>query len=236
VKLNSKHWCYAPFLLSFQIVVGFSAVAFGQANWKLTKDTQGIQVFAREKPNSPFLQIKAVATFNAEPEDILPFLADVEGQKNWVAECKASSIVGSKSSPWDLFVYNQISIPWPFEDRDTVFRSKIRKLSENKGFAVFLRSVGEPAGPSSQNSVRAKSFEGQWLLERLPNKSGTLVDFRIHLDPGGNLTSVFVNNTATRLQFKTLSNLRDRLKENKPGLLAGEVPELGPIDPSVENP
>jgi hypothetical protein len=56
------------------------------------------------------------------------------------------------------------------------------------------------------------------------------------LDPGGNLTSVFVNNTATRLQFKTLSNLRDRLKENKPGLLAGEVPELGPIDPSVENP
>ena len=225
-------------ILAFSLFAWLVAPCVGvaQGNWKESKNSDGIQVFSRQKVGSPFAQVKATLKVKAEPEAVLPHLLDIENQKNWVAECKESSVVGQRTSAFDFFVYNRIGIPWPFEDRDTVFRSKVRKLPENSGYVVFLRSVQDPKGPSPKSVVRMGSFEGQWLLERLPGKAGTLIDFRVHLEPGGNLTSVFVNSTASSLQFKTLDQLKQRLSETETTLVTAPVPEIGPIDPTIERP
>jgi hypothetical protein len=204
--------------------------------WKQTKNSDGIEVFAREKSGSNFSQVRATLQVPVEPELIVPFLQDIEGQKKWVAECKASSVVGAKASPWDFAVYNVVGIPWPFEDRDTVYKTKVRRLPAEKGFVMFLRSVpNAPSAPTPKGVVRMKSFEAQWLLERLPSQAGTKIDFRLHLDPGGNLTPVFVNLTASSLQYTTLKNLQALLADTSSLIrLSAEVPEVGPIDPSVE--
>ena len=201
--------------------------------WQKENSEEGIEIFTRSVPGSDFKEVKALATVNAKPEQIITLLREVDSHSAWVADCKESRSVGTKLSPNDTYEYNLIGIPWPFEDRDTVFRSKIRKLPGNEGYVAFLINMNDELVPQRKGIVRMKSFRGQWLLQNL-GSGKTSVSFSAHFDPGGSLSSVFVNKTTAALQLKTLRNLREKLEKETIPVSEVPVPELSIVDPQPE--
>jgi hypothetical protein len=230
------------FLLCFFLLCSFlgaepgplrpEAFAQGQPAWKKEKSEDGIEIFSRSRAGSAYNEVRGVAEYDAPPETLLPLFRDADGYRGWLAECKRSGAVGVRQGPNDFFLYAVIGIPWPFEDRDTVVKAKIRRLPEGKGYVVFLRSMNDELAPPRNGLVRMKSLEGRWLLESLPSGK-TRAEFRIFLEPAGSLTSAFVNGTAASIQLKTLKNVREKLtKLERGGPL--DVPELGPLDPAMD--
>lgn len=212
---------------------GAQGSAASSGGWKVEKQDGGIVISSRSREGSSYNEVRGVAEFDAPPEAFIPIFRDAEGYKSWLAECKESGSVGTRQGPNDFHLYAVIGIPWPFEDRDTVVKAKLRKLAGDRGFAVFLKSMNDELVPARKGLVRMKSLEGRWILEALPG-GRTKAEFRIFLEPAGSLTPVFVNTTAASIQLKTLKNVADRLKKMGKGQPAGEVPELGPLDPSAD--
>jgi hypothetical protein len=200
--------------------------------WKIEKKSEGIEVSSRPRPFSSFSEMRGQVVYDAPPEALIPLFRDANAFRSWLAECKASSAVGTKQGPNDFHLHAVIGIPWPFEDRDTVVKAKIRKLPEGKGYVVFLKSMGDSLVPERKGLVRMKTLEGRWLLE-VAEGGRTKAEFRFFIEPAGSLTPMFVNATASSIQFKTLRNVRERLPQLGRPPADIDVPELGLLDPSI---
>lgn len=200
--------------------------------WEKEKSEDGIEISSRSRTGSAYRELRGTTVIDAPPEAFLPLLRDAEGYRSWLAECKASNAVGTKQSPNDFHLYAVIGIPWPFEDRDTVAKVKVRRLPGSKGVVAFLRSMNDELAPTRKGLVRMKSLEGQLLAEGIGGGKSRL-ELRIFLEPAGSLSPVFVNSTAASIQLKTLKNVRDRIAKlaRLPGSL--DAPELGITDPSL---
>jgi|GEM_PF-4753851 len=211
----------------------FATTALADPGWKVEKEGDGIEISSRSRAGSAFNELRGKATFDAPPEALLPLFRDADSYSSWLAECKESEAVGTRHGPYDFSLYAVIGIPWPFEDRDTVAKAKIRRLPEGKGYVVFLRKSDDSLKSPQNGRVRLAAFEGRWLLT--PVAGGrTQAEFRIYIEPSGSLTPVFVNGTAASIQFKTFKNVRDRLAKRNAAPAVSDVPELGLLDPAVE--
>lgn len=215
--------------------VSATTIAEASGPWKTVKESDGITVSTRARTSSTFAEVRGQVEYDAPPEAFVPLFRDAGGFSSWLAECKESSAVGTKQGLNDFHVHAVVGIPWPFEDRDTVVKVKIRKLqAPRKGFVVFLRSMGDDLVPVRKGQVRMKTLEGRWVLEATEGGK-TRAEFRFFIEPSGSLSPVFVNSTASSIQYKTLRNVRERLHKITRPQGDVDVPELGLLDPAIDD-
>lgn len=200
--------------------------------WKVEKNADGIVVSSRTRPQSAYAEVRGETVYDAPPEALISLFRDANAYSLWLAECKHSSAVGTKQGLNDFYLHAIIGIPWPFEDRDTVVKAKVRKLPKANGYVVFLRSMNESLVPERKGLVRMKTLQGRWLLEATEDGK-TRAEFRVFFEPSGALSPAFVNSMSTRIQHKTLRNVRERLSQLERPTADLGVPELGLLDPTL---
>ena len=92
-----------------------------------------------------------------------------------------------------------------------VYRMSIDTLTTG---AIKIALKGIPDYMQEKNGiVRMTEAEGYILLQ--PVDSGTEVIYIFHSEPGDNVPPWLANNSIAELPFKTLSGLREMLKEEK---------------------
>jgi len=185
----------------------FSVQDFSQNNWEIDKNKDGIKVYTRVEKGSNFKAFKAIVEVDNTIGEIIKILKNVSEYTNWYGYIKTSKLLKTEN---DIqYNYVETIFPWPYSNRDMVYKMSIEKYSSG---AVKILLKGLPNYiPKKKGIVRMKKAEGYILLQ--PNNGKTEIIYVFHSEPGKNIPAWLANNSIANLPFKTLSGLKKMLKE-----------------------
>ncbi len=194
-------------LLSFLMLKSLGV--YSQTSWEVDKDKDGIVVYTRVEKGSDFKSFKAVATIEASKHEIISILKDADNYSKWYGYTKTSKLIKQEN---DIqYNYVETIFPWPFANRDMVYKMSINTLHSG---VVEISLKGLPKYiPEKKGITRMQKAKGYLLLTPLDGK--TEITYGFHSEPGDNIPTWLANNSIAELPLKTLLGLREVIKENK---------------------
>jgi hypothetical protein len=209
----------------FFIFLGISlSISAMLKNWEKIQEKDGISVFQMEIPGTDNVAFRGEMMMNVPIEKIFSALSDESHLKDWVDHLKTSKVLEIVNE-YEAVIYQEISIPWPFKNRDFVFRVKAFRNGENKVFIVFKSEVHPNAPPSV--GVRGEIIEGSYTLTPI-DKSLCKLELEIISDPKGAIPKWLVHLFQKNWPYVTLTSLlkvveKPYIKDiTLPGLAKGE--------------
>jgi len=191
--------------LSTLAFVSFETLA--QSSWELDKNQDSIKVYTKVEKGSEFKAFKAVALFNASTDEITKIIKNVDRYSEWYGYTKTAQLLKQEKDV--QYNYVETIFPWPFRNRDMIYRMSINGANREK---IEISIIGIPDyAPDKKGVVRMKKAEGYILLEPIGNK--TEVTYVFHCEPGKNVPPWLANNSIAELPYQTLVGLRAILKE-----------------------
>jgi hypothetical protein len=147
------------FVFSFAVTSSLRA----QSGWQLAREQDGIRLYVRwvdAGENRKVRQMRAEMQVNATAGDLLTLLRDDENGADWVNRA-AEFYHFDRRDDFLWHTYTELSIPWPFSNRDMVTRNELRVQPETGAFRIDLRGAAGHL-PPRKNTVRILHFEGAW--------------------------------------------------------------------------
>ncbi len=189
----------------------FTATA-QHSDWKLKKNMKGIQVFIRDIPGSHFKEFKAVVEVDATMPGVLKLMEDISSYPQWFPNLKESRLIKMINSR-EMILYHLIKLPFPADDRDSVFKVTASRDPRTAAVTLRLNSLHDFL-PEREKTVRVNEISGFWTF--IPDTArGTIkVIYQMHSDPGGNLTPLMANMAVVKRPFTVLKNMREMLKKS----------------------
>lgn len=180
-------------------------------NWTLKKNRKGIQVFTRDIPGSGFKEFRAIAEIETTMTGVLRLMEDIRSYPLWFPKLQESRLL-KKNSPTEMILYHWMKVPFPADDRDSVFKVTARRDARTKTVTLALTSLPDYL-PERTGIIRVRYISGSWTF--IPNKErGTVtVIYQMHSDPGGKLTPLLANAAVVKRPFTVLKNMREMLKK-----------------------
>src|SRR6266498_3445457 len=102
--------------------------AFGQYNWKLTKNNDGIAIYQSTVNNSAYKSIKVEFSVEGNYDKLIAVITNINHYTDWVYSNKAASLLRT-ISPLEFYYYSETYVPWPMSNRDAVMHTKITRDS-----------------------------------------------------------------------------------------------------------
>jgi ribosome-associated toxin RatA of RatAB toxin-antitoxin module len=196
----------------FYTVCILSITSSGHAwAWDLAKESNNIKVYTRSVEGSSFKEYKGVMQIDATLSSLVALVDDVPAYPKWIHACTKAKVlkgIGQKES----FIYTVNDAPWPVSDRDAV---TLNVISQNQATSVVTISIsGVPDFiPLKPGLVRVERIKGFWQFSPLADGSVEVV-YQVHNEPGGNLPTWLVNSVVVTQPFRTLMNMRERIKDS----------------------
>ena len=148
------------FIFFFSLISSF---VFTQSNgWILKRNSDDIQVYYRESPDSKIYELRMDYYVETSLSGVVKLLDDVPNYKNWVYKLAETSMV-ERINQTDFYYYNRMDFPWPMSDRDLVGYSKLWQEPDTK----IVRATVSSAHWKKKNLndlVRVTTLEIQWNL------------------------------------------------------------------------
>ncbi|HVS98164.1 MAG TPA: START domain-containing protein [Puia sp.] len=192
------------------MLTGIGYVAFGQDGWTLKSEKEGIRVYTRTFPDSKFKAIRVELELQASLSQMVAVLLDVNAGVDWVYATK-SSVLLKRVSPTELYYYSEVSLPWPFSNRDFIAQLKVRQDSATRIVTIDGPTVADYL-PVKKDIVRVARSEGKWVLR--PIRKGRIrVEYELRTDPGGDIPAWLFNLFVTRGPMESFENLKRQLKK-----------------------
>ncbi|AOM80261.1 START domain-containing protein [Pedobacter steynii] len=177
---------------------------FGQQNWKLSVEKDGIKIYTSALQGSRIKAVKAECRIKATNSQVVALLMDVASAKDWVYHTKSCSLI-KKVSASELFYYSEISLPWPLQNRDFVAHLTVSQNRDTKVVTIDGPAVRGHV-PEKEGIVRIMDSKGKWVI----SPSGTdhvSIEYTIHVDPGGTLPPWLINMFASEGPLRIIKNL-----------------------------
>jgi hypothetical protein len=188
----------------------FALAAFGQSDWKQTKNKDGIAVYLSDVKNSKYKSIKVECTFEGDYDKLLSVLKDVANHKDWVYNNKSASLLKTVS-PIEFYYYTETSLSWPMDNRDAVMHTIITR--DNGDRFLRLNSTAEPSySPEKSGKVRVKSSNVTWYVTR-PTPTTIHIVYTLQADPGGSIPAWMVNSFVDKGPYESFKKLKALLKQ-----------------------
>jgi hypothetical protein len=197
-----------------------SIALFAQVNetdeWNLAKDKQGVKIYTRTLEGSKLKEFRVYAELEVSPETLVQVLMDVPHYVDWAENIKFSRLL-KKISEEEIIIYSELKVPWPFDNRDIIDRTRVHWTDNKDTVILEIKSVPDYI-PEKEGVVRMPLADGGWNIYRIsPGKVSVVYSFAA--DPGGRIPSWLVNMFIVDGPYKTLNNLRSYLemysKKNK---------------------
>jgi len=220
----SNQLCYKPYLtrLKWRVVnidilkiaslvlcSAFAFSAFGQYNWKLSKEKDGIRVYQSGVEHSNYKSIKVECTLEGSYDKLMAVLNNVSHHKDWIYHNKTSQII-NRVSPYEFYYYTETVLPWPMSNRDAVVHLKMNKDSLNRFLKITAVSVPNYI-PEKSGKVRVPKSAVSWYVTMPTTKTIGIV-YMFEAEPGGSLPAWVANMFADKGPYETFKKLSDILK------------------------
>lgn len=186
----------------------FLVPASAQNDWKLTKDTEGIQLYTREVPGQVLKNFRGVMQIDAPLRQVAAMLADVPAMPEWFFMLEEARWLQHDKVD-DAHVYMAIKGIWPVSPRDVVVHVKVRQDPVTLSIHVDANSE-EGILPRQEGFVRLPSMRASWRLTPI-NPKHTEIEIIGSADPGGLIPVPIANFAVTVLPEQTLKKMRVHL-------------------------
>jgi hypothetical protein len=208
-------------LITILFLTGIWKGGYSQDEWTLKSEKEGISVYTRTFPDSKFKAIKVELELEASLSRMVAVLLDVNAGADWIYATK-SSVLLKQVSTTELYYYSEVSLPWPFSNRDFIARLKVTQDSGTKVVTVDGPTVADYL-PAKEDIVRVVRSEGKWVIT--PMGGGRIrVEYTLRTDPGGDIPAWLFNLFVTKGPMESFANLKEQLK--KPAYAQAHLPFL----------
>ena len=180
--------------------------------WDLEQDDDGIKVFTKEIEGSDFKAFKGEMDTQAQLDEVLSVIRDVESMDEWLHECVDSQIMET-TEEGEIIVYQETSAPWPVSNRNFVLKMKVDRAEDASNAKVSFTALVEPEVPNDE-CVRVTELNGSWTLTQTNEESLNVV-YQTSADPAGDIPSWLANAFVVDQPYNTLKNLRERVQKNR---------------------
>lgn len=188
-----------------------SANTLAQEEWKLAKDKNGIKIFIRSIEGTKLKEYKGEAIISVTIEQLYNYLIKVENYKEWVYECKESTLI-SKVDNIEYIYYSIYKIPWPFNDRDIVTKMEISSSNEEKHIITLETKLIEGIKEKKENLVRIPEYYEITTLVKQENRAVKMI-MEGYLDPGGEIPKWIINMFLADGPYESIINIREILEQ-----------------------
>lgn len=154
---------------------------------------------------------KGSDVLNHSMADIIAVLADVKRSKQWISSMKKAATI-ENISVTERIDYNHQVLPWPFRDRDFVFRITTQVSKDGNQVLFKLKSEQHPNMPVQKNIVRGWLMQSYLQLNALENGSKTQLEIMMLADPKGVIPNWLVNLINRYWAVNTLHALQQYMK------------------------
>jgi hypothetical protein len=195
------HFLFITFVILF---------SFQDAGWELKKDKSGIEVYTRSVEGSSFMEFKGITKIpNSSIDEVLDVILDVKNYESLFPDCVNPKVLKQDGKWYDIH-YIKTKGPFPVKDRDSVFE-QITEIDENGKHARVKLNPLPDYIPEKEDIVRIRNGTGFWELEE-NNNNEVKVIYQFHGEPGGDIPAWLANSFVVTHPFKTMQNLKKRLK------------------------
>jgi hypothetical protein len=175
--------------------------------WKLIDDEDGIQTFEKIKTNSGLVAFRGEILIPAPLKKVASVLVNDSLQKDWV-----DSFVESKSirkiNEFEHIEYNQTKVPWPFQNRDFVFRVNAKLNSQPPTILITMKSVEDSAAPIVSGVTRGEIVHSYYYLKETSGFRATKMVVEMEVDPKGAIPLWLVNLSQKGWPHNTLAAVK----------------------------
>jgi START domain len=178
---------------------------FAEPIWDLKTDREGIKVFTSSSSSSNIKSVRVECSIVASPPQLLEFLLDLDKQHEWVYNSKRSVLL-KKATEQDLIFYSEVTVPWPFSNRDYIAHLNVSHPSSQ---VTLIESHSEPNFlPYNKGIVRITTSSSQWTITNQGN--GQLsIEYTVHFDPGGFVPAWLTNLFLTKGPYESFKKLKE---------------------------
>ncbi len=188
------------------LIIIINALCFtvqGQ-NWELKKNSNGIKIYTRQKEGYNLLEFKAETTVNASVKQVVDIIYDVNSYKNWMSDVKKSELI-KKIDNSSFYAYYEISMPWPFKNRDIAVLCTINQKAGKAGVSVYSKP---DITQKKEGLTRINIAEGYWKIESI-SKNRTELTYSFFSDPEGSFPTWLINMFIVDNSYKTMCNMKN---------------------------
>ena len=179
-------------------------------DWKLRLNKAGIQVFTSKVPGSAFKATRSTMVVEASPASIVALLMDLENCKKWTSTCVQARVIKNVSAS-ENYVYSVTDVPFPLKSRDMVGHITWEVDAESGKVSSTGRALPDEI-ELKKGLVRVEHADSNWHFTPL-SAGQTLIENYTHVDPNGPVPAFLVNLLLVNTPYKSLYNIRKRLKE-----------------------
>jgi hypothetical protein len=181
---------------------------YGQTDWKLDKDQDGIKVYSRALKDSKFKSLMVTCKINCTPAELTSVIMDVENSCKWVYRTQNCKLL-KRLSPNELYYYAEVSVPWPANNRDYVVHITSARPDEHT--TIIKSNCVAGWIPENRNKVRIVNSSGVWRIEDQKNNLLN-VTYTTDIDPGGSVPAWLINLFAAQGPLESFKKLRLEVK------------------------
>lgn len=181
-----------------------------EAEWKKISDEDGIQAYQRREGKNPYGDVVAFRGETVIPArlvKIATILNDSMIQKEWVDSLDEARIFDRRSK-FESLGYNKTSVPWPFQDRDFVFKANVQVQINPPVMLIKMKSIEDAREPPRDGVVRGEILISYFYMKELPGNRTQMV-IEMALDPKGAIPLWLVNSAQKKWPHNTLKKLRE---------------------------
>lgn len=151
-----------------------------------------VKVYEGKVAGEDLVAFKGSDIFNYSMTDVISVLADIEHSDQWISSMKKAQTIENISAT-ERIDYNHQALPWPFKDRDFVFRITTSVSAEGKQVLFQLKSEEHPNMPVQEKIIRGWLMQSYLQLNALENGDKTRLEIMMLADPKGFIPKWLVN-------------------------------------------
>ncbi|CAG9312302.1 unnamed protein product [Blepharisma stoltei] len=177
----------------------------GQRNWEHLGDDNNVES-DRLMTESGIHLIKAVGLINRTPQQIFDVIWDYQHKSEWDDMCLENILV-QEFTPDFRVQYQRFWAPWPINQRDFVFASKV--IRTDGDILITGKSIETELAPEKSGIVRGSINTSGFYLQSL-GENLTRITYLVCVDPKGSIPTWVVNQLGKR-QCQIVHKLKMRL-------------------------
>lgn len=191
-------------------LMAIGLLGYGQADWDLKTDNDGIKVYTKTFPDSKFKAIRVEVELDASLSQLVAVVMDVNTGSDWLYATKTSKLI-KELSPGELIYYSEVRLPWPISNRDFIAQLKASQDTRTKVVTIDGPTIPDYV-PVKDGIVRITRAEGRWVITPA-GPHHIKVQYTLRTDPGGDLPAWLFNLFVTKGPAESFKNLLEQLKK-----------------------
>jgi uncharacterized protein YndB with AHSA1/START domain len=196
----------------FLLFVIYSMTVLADGEWNWVSDDDGVTLYARALKGRSTSEVKGTCVVDRPIEAVASLLSDIASYPKWFFRCIQSHKIPSEDSADSHFLlYVVIDTPWPFADRDVVYRVETTIDHAAQKVVVHSTAIHAPWIAHKTNAIRITDSQLQWTLQQ-QSSGQTRITF-INRTHAAGFWGDYISDSGTHATtLHSLKNLKSLLK------------------------